>query len=248
MAFIKCTSFQPSLQHGDIQDKASLSSIEFHDRKRASLIMEVISHMCDGQYKPMQDYLRDQTNSIRSVNIVEEIMVFISEYSKKHLITSDTISLLDKCLQALIELCSGNYNNNKVIFKKQIISLINNYLSIDIIYIDQIEEKIRVYDDVENTRVNMLKLKVTVVSLLEVMLERVNGRTEKLTKQVNDVLDIHALQYTMMEFFALKDDEYVKKEKVDDNAMRALYKTYSVILTLKGPHDGGKSLTSSYVK
>lgn len=268
-------SFQPTLRD------ESLSSIEFHDSKRASLIIKVIGRMCDGQYRPMQDYLRDQTDSIHSVNIVEEIVIFIQEFSKWHFITmsSDTISLLDKCFQALIELCSGNYYNSKLVLKKQIVSLINNYLLFDITYIqkedniiddEDVEEDSDDADEdsnedsdyvneengdvnesnddvndhveeVEKARVKVLKLKASVVSLLEVMLERVDDRTEQLAKQITDVLDIRALQYTMLDFFALKDDKHVKKSKADDNAIRALFKTYSVILTLKGTVDGSKS-------
>ena len=240
---VAISSFQPS-----VNDKESLKSIEFHETEHASLIIDVISHMCDGQYRPMQDYLRDQVDSIRSVNIVEEIVIFIYELSKKSLITSDIICLLHKCFQALIELCSGNYDNSKLIFKKQIIPLINSYLQIDISDIDigdidisNINRKLHSYS---KNRVDMLKLKAAIVSLLEVMLERVDSRTEKLTKQVKDVLNLHALQYTMLEFYALRDNESVKKEKEDDNSLRALFKTYSVILTLKGPEDGSKSLTS----
>ena len=237
---VAISSFQPS-----VNDNESLKSIEFHETEHASLIIDVISRMCDGQYRPMQDYLRDQVDSIRSVNIVEEIVIFIYEFSKKSLITSDIICLLHKCFQALIELCSGNYDNSKLIFKKQIIPLINSYLQIDIndinIDISKIDGKFHSY---HKNRVDMLKLKAAIVSLLEVMLERVDSRTEKLTKQVKDVLNLPALQYTMLEFYALRDNESVIKEKEDDNSLRALFKTYSVILTLKGPEDGSKSLTS----
>lgn len=210
------------LQHpdanGDINPNA-LRIVQFYDLSRITLINEVIGLMCDGQYKEMQNFLREQTQSIQSINMVQEITSFLYEFSKKRLITSDTLPLLNEVVQSLIELCSGNYKNSEVIFQKQIVSIINYFLQIDITKIES---------DVE-LRKKGLELKASAVELLEVMLENVSSKTKDLSRQITGGLDIHALHWSMVDFYILKDDEGLIQEKYDDNATRALFKTYSII-------------------
>ena len=212
--------------------------VDFHDRGPVALIIEVIGLMCDGQHKEMQNYLREQKERISDVNIVEEITSFLYEYSKRRVITSDILPLMAAVFQTLIELCSGNFDNSEVIFQKQILSIINFFLQIDItnIKLDKkeeqkysktgLEEMKKIYTDL---RIDALKLKAAVVELLEAMLERVCTGTEKFTHQITEGLDIQALHYSLVDFLILKDDEDLKKREEDDNALRALFKTYSVI-------------------
>lgn len=190
--------------------------------------------MCDGQHKEMQNYLREQKERIADFNIVEELTSFLYEYSKRRVITEDILPLLGAIFQTLIELCSGNFDNSEVIFHKQILSIINFFLQIDITSIaldkeyseDDLKEMKKKYTDL---RSDALKLKAAVVELLEAMIERVSMGTEKFTLQITEGLDIQALHYSLVDFFILKDDEELKKKEVDDNALRALFKTYSVI-------------------
>ncbi len=210
----------------DYIDKGDLSVAKFHDNSCVALIIEVIGLMCDGQHREMQNYLREQKSSITNVNIVEEITSFLYEYSKRRLLTVDILPLITEAFQALIELCSGNLENSEVIFQKQILSIINYYLQLDITNIKGSHEKKMEYIKL---RISALKLKATVVELLDAMLEKISGDTEKLTQQILEGLDIHALHYSMVDFLILKDDEDLIEQKADDNASRALFKTYSVI-------------------
>lgn len=196
--------------------------------------------MCDGQHKTVQEYLREQKSSITSINIVEEMTYFLYEYSRRRQLTSDTLPLIAASLEALIELCSGNVDNIKVIFEKQILSIINYYLQIDITNINAealMHTKLEDEDYVK-LRINALKLKAAVVGLLDVMLERVSAYMEKLVQQIAEGVDGRALQYTLVDFVILKDDKELKKMEFDDNAHRALFKTYSVInhLAASGPN------------
>ena len=199
--------------------------------------MTVIGLMCDGQHKQMQNYLREQKGSITNFSIIEEITSFLYEYTKRRLITSDILPLITEAFQALIELCSGNVENSEAILQQQILPIINYYLQIDITNInfnvDETEEKKCSQSDLKEKsvrlRCDVLKLKAAVVELLEVMLEKVSSETERLTFQIAEGLDVTALQYSMVDFLILKDDEDLKEKKSDDNAQRALFKTYSVI-------------------
>lgn len=203
--------------------------------------------MCDGQRRDMQNYLREQKNSLHNINIVEEITSFLYEFSKRRLITSDILPLLIEAFQTLIELCSGNYDSSIVIFNEQIVSMINYYLQIDItnIKINHGEQSDDLKKEYIELRIKALKLKASIVNLLEVMLEKVSGATEKLTLQIAEGLDIHALHFTLWDFYMLKDDKDLKDKEADDNASRAMFKTYSVINHLIDSETGyefGKSI------
>ncbi len=226
--------------------------LQFYDLSRITLITKVIGLMCDGQYKEMQNFLREQSESIQSINMVEEISSFLYEFSKKRLITSDTLPLLIEILQSLIELCSGNYKNNETIFNIQIISTINFILQIDITRIKN-QSRFRChttvitnYSDLDTIggngrdekraeidyvvlREKALHLKSSAVELLGVMLEEVSTQTKSLSVQIAGALDIHALHWSMVDFFELKVDKDLIKEKSADDASRALFKAYSII-------------------
>ena len=86
--------------------------------------------MCDGQYRPMQNYLREQRNNIHNINIVGAVALFIQYFYNN--IDAETMELVHLILQTLIEMCVGNYPNQAVIFNRQIIDVINRILQIDI--------------------------------------------------------------------------------------------------------------------
>ena len=240
---------QPSNANADNIDKESLEVVEFHDHRRVALIVKVIGLMCDGQHREMQNYLREQKESLGSFNIVEEITTFVYEYSKRRVITSDVLPLITEAFQTLIELCSGNAENSEVIFQKQILSTINFILQLDITEIKPPDDKPVTTDmkkEYIKVRINALKLKAAVVELLEAMLERVTSDTEKLTRQIAEGLDNRALQYSMIDFLVLKDDKDLKDKEADDNAQRALFKTYSVINHLISSEGSEKSKFSKF--
>ena len=58
--------------------------------------------MCDGQYRPMQNYLREQPDNIKTINLVSEICVFLQSFYVE--VTKDNIVLINQVIQTLIEL------------------------------------------------------------------------------------------------------------------------------------------------
>jgi len=118
-----------------------------------------------------------------------------------------------------------------VVFKKQIISLINYYLQIDITGVTDLDFKdafIKKKDYID-LLTNTLQLKAVAVELLDAMLEKVSDDTERLTHLIAEGLDIPALQHSMADFHVLSKNADLKDAKADDNALRALFKAYSII-------------------
>ena len=55
--------------------------------------------MCDNQNRQMQNYLREQPDNIKTINLVSEICIFLHVDA-----TKDNISLINQAIQTLIEI------------------------------------------------------------------------------------------------------------------------------------------------
>ena len=232
--------------------------------------MEVLGLMCDGQYREMQNYLREQKESINSVNMVGEVAVFLQQIFQSRDINPETVDVLHQLLQTLIEMSVGNYTNQEVIFNKQIMSIINHILQLDITNVTKnSDDQPRVSEVTDHTptgvsnpdalvlhhanlklyqprikpfantkealelRKKALDLKGSAVELLEAMLEETNLKTKRLALQVAGGLDVGAVQGSMIDFDHLVEDDELKKEEYDDNAERALYRSYHILKRLE---------------
>ena len=102
----------------------------FSESSRVKLALQVLGLMCDGQYWVMQNYLREQRDNIHTVNLVGEVASFLQHFY--HDINEETVELVHLILQTLIEMCVGNYSNQKVIFNRQILEALNSIFQIDI--------------------------------------------------------------------------------------------------------------------
>ena len=262
----RCCTF---IQRSDVSEeigKHAASILQFQDLKHIELAMEVLGLMCDGQYREMQNYLREQKESINSVNMVGEVAVFLQQIFQSRDINPETVDVLHQLLQTLIEMSVGNYTNQEVIFNKQIMSIINHILQLDITNITKnSDEQLRVSEVMDHAptgesnpdavaklklyqprikafantkealelRKKALDLKGSAVELLEAMLEETNVKTKRLALQVAGGLDVGAVQGSMIDFDCLFQDDELKKEEYDDNAERALYRSYHIFKRLK---------------
>ena len=94
------------------------------------LALKVMGLMCDGQYRLMQNYLREQRDNIHTIDLVGGVASFLQHFY--HDINEETVELVHLILQTLIEMCVGNYSNQKVIFNHQILEALNSIFQIDI--------------------------------------------------------------------------------------------------------------------
>ena len=111
-------------------NEAVLELLIFNDSSHVKLALQVLGLMCDGQYRVMQNYLREQRDNIRTINLVGEAALFIQHFYQN--INEETVEIVHLILQTLIEMCVGNYSNQKVIFNHQILEALNSIFQIDI--------------------------------------------------------------------------------------------------------------------
>ena len=203
--------------------------------------MLVLGLMCDGQYRQMQNYLRDQEHMIHNINMVEEVTDFLQYFY--HDLNIEIIDLVHLMLQTLIEMCVGNTHNLVIISNKQIITIINRILLINISDYDEeipSESAVRAEDTTCSSpapsqitmKTKSIDLKGSAVELLEAMLEETSYQTKDLMQLIAGVLDVSALHDTLGDFYKLKDDPDVKRERFDDDAQRGLFRTYHILVHL----------------
>ena len=193
--------------------------------------------MCDGQYKVMQNFLREQTDDNNNVDMVAEMATFLYEFSKNRLLNIETLEVFNQLLQALKEFCVGNNENRRVIFEANIMSVLNYVLQIDITNIkDEAQEAVTISTQQESAqkyadlRKKALELKSSAVELLDVLLEEISIKPSNLSQQIAEGLDIPALHWSMLDFYALKDDPDLQHMEFDDNAYRALFVCHRIIM------------------
>lgn len=116
--------------------------LSFKDPHHVKLALQVLGLMCDGQYRLMQNYLREQRDNIVTINVVGEVALFLQHFYTE--LNADTMDLVHLILQTLIEMCVGNYPNQVVLHNRQIVEALNHILAIDIA--DPHRSKYRIID------------------------------------------------------------------------------------------------------
>lgn len=266
-------SFVDVIQHSELSEEIgahAASVVQFQDLKHIELALKVLGLMCDGQYLEMQNYLREQRQSINSINMVGEVTTFLQQIFQGQHINPETLDVVNQLLQTLIEMSVGNYANQEVIFERQIMSVINHILQLDITSItseyskwlqisaaEDAAEDAAESTDLEHEKLSLelqtlepkmkalhkkgalevrkkaLDLKASAVELLEAMLEETSTKTNSLALLMMGALDISAVHGCLVDFDKLfQDDKELKKEECDDNAERALYRSYHILMRL----------------
>ena len=85
-----------------MDDGNKASSLKFKDTSYVELALRVLGLMCDGQYRLMQNYLREQPDNIKTINLVSETCTFLSAFYVE--VTKDNIVLITSILKTLTEM------------------------------------------------------------------------------------------------------------------------------------------------
>lgn len=79
----------------------------FAPSRYIKLVLRVLAYICDGQYEPLQNYLREQPDNIKSVNLISEVTRFLSlTYTS---INRQSISLVTQIFETLVEFTSVSF-------------------------------------------------------------------------------------------------------------------------------------------
>ena len=215
--------------------------------------------MCDGQFRLMQNYLREQRDNIVTINLVGEVALFAQVHVSvtempdmpsalllQHFyndINQETMELVHLILQTLIEMCVGNFPNQEVIYNRLIVDVVNTILQLSIgdyhkSGFDYIKD-VSVFPDQPgglqsiSAASQLVLLKGSTVELIEAMLEETNSRSRHLAKEIAGSLDLAAVYDTVGDFYELMNDPLVKEATYDDEAECGLFRAFHLIVHLK---------------
>ncbi|XP_065894275.1 inositol 1,4,5-trisphosphate-gated calcium channel ITPR1-like isoform X2 [Dysidea avara] len=191
-----------------------LESLKFRDTYYVKITLRFLGYLCDGQNRTMQNYLREQHDNTKRINLVSETCVFLQSFYVE--VTEENIDLITEVLLTITEMCMGNYDNLLVIYNHQIIDIINRIIQTTVFYSCKLSK--------------ILKLKTAAIEVIEMMLEEIHPKSQDLAISVYKAVDTEALHSTLAYCNHLRQDEEMRKSKLDDDAERAAFTTYHILV------------------
>ena len=98
----------------------------FADPGHIELVLRILQLMCEGQNVVLQDYLRDQPDNIKSVDIPAQTVSFLEVLYVS--VDHTNVSLVSQVFQTLNEFASGNRANQMAIFDAGVLDAVNAVL------------------------------------------------------------------------------------------------------------------------
>lgn len=97
------------------------------------MILKLIQRFAEGHFTDLQLYMREQTNSMRSYNLLEGTVTLLSIYiSKKEKRRKEYFDVIMQCFDTITELIQGPcYENQKSIMQGRLMETVGQVLSID---------------------------------------------------------------------------------------------------------------------
>ncbi|XP_053402419.1 inositol 1,4,5-trisphosphate receptor type 1-like isoform X7 [Mercenaria mercenaria] len=179
-------------------DESVADMLEYKDDGCIELVLKVLARICDGQHVGLQNYLREQPDNVKSLNIIGETAQFLNVvYSS---INRRTVDLVIQLFSTLNEFCSGNQENREVIYNKKAIDYINFIL--------------RAGEIADCSPEKVLDLRESISSLILSLIEENGPSASQVAKEVKDTLDKEALYRCMAQCYEMHQSEKPKLEDI----------------------------------
>lgn len=98
----------------------------FQDLADVRVVLKTLQSLCDLEFLPAQNLIREQPNNVKSVNLVAEACNFLALLYTN--IDPGFIDIVSELLETLIEFVQGNQENQAVVFDAKIIDYLNHML------------------------------------------------------------------------------------------------------------------------
>jgi inositol 1,4,5-triphosphate receptor type 1 len=206
-------------------DKAG-QELEITDQGNIELVLRMLQYMCEGYNMECKAYLREQTDNIRSIDLVSETVEFLRTTIEE--IAEDNIELISQTVETLVEVCQGSAENQEVIFMAHVVDHVNYLL--------------RLPSFGDCTDLSVAILKQSCAKLLLTLMENNDDRTKDMAKQLAETLSIRDVNRAMEYYFMVHEEEEDERWKNDlgadddeDDLVAALdvsYSFYEVMLRL----------------
>uniref|UniRef100_A0A1X7V711 Ion transport domain-containing protein n=1 Tax=Amphimedon queenslandica TaxID=400682 RepID=A0A1X7V711_AMPQE len=180
---------------------------EFIDH-RITMALNVLSWLCDGQQKDMQDILRDD-KTFSGSNIVSQVAFLLHGITEN--LNESNINVVQGAVQALIEMCAGNYSNQVIAFKGQVILSVETILQ----------------EDFSSATASKLlhQLKSSCIELFEVMLEETDENSPQLAQWIMNHWNIATFLGAMFDLWQAYSEPFniSTREQLRNSVFRAYH-------------------------
>ncbi|XP_065834186.1 inositol 1,4,5-trisphosphate receptor type 3-like isoform X2 [Oscarella lobularis] len=177
----------------EVKGEPSPDHLRFRDDGYIEIVLRIMGYMCDGHHRVLQDYLREQPDNIKSLNLVSEVCTYLHLFYNA--IDEDNIPLVIQLFNTLVEFASGNQDNQATLFDHQIIDMINDVMRMEMTRFADSDHVDDAYD-----------LKQSAMDLLSAMVERNDDKTKRLAKEILETIHIDALYESMTTFQTVAEE------------------------------------------
>ncbi|XP_076454279.1 inositol 1,4,5-trisphosphate-gated calcium channel ITPR3-like isoform X3 [Babylonia areolata] len=135
---VAATQDSPEIKLDDLDEEEMLEltdaavgmsdDLDFKDDGYIELVLRVLGLMCDNQHRGLQDYLREQPDNIKSVNLVAETTRFLNILYGN--VNDKTAPLIIQLFDTLVEFASGNFHNQAIVFDNKVCEYVNHMLRV----------------------------------------------------------------------------------------------------------------------
>eukprot|EP00759_Apiculatamorpha_spiralis_P055449 PhF_6_TR7816/c0_g1_i1/m.11241 len=190
-------------------------------------IFRLLQLMCEGHNLDMQNYIRNQQDNLHSVNVLKDIMSFVSEIVKGEVVDS-MLPVLNQTFEVLTELCQGPCEGNQgVLAHMKICACIDLVLNSPQFGIQDYESAVT--QDADDSReAGMLDLKASAVSTLLSLLEGCNKVHVPLIMLRQ--LQVKKLDVILKEFQTLVEKGVVAMETKGEEEEDALELVFNIMI------------------
>ncbi|XP_019850747.1 PREDICTED: inositol 1,4,5-trisphosphate receptor type 3-like isoform X1 [Amphimedon queenslandica] len=181
---------------------------------RVAIVLDVIASLCDGQQKDIQDAMRDEQIFDESsiINQVSFVLLYIIN-SVNFEKNEDAIVVAQSATHALIEMCAGNYKNQIVVFKAQVVISINGILGKDSSAVNEVNWK-------------LYELQCSSMELLEILLEEIDENSLSLASCIAKHFEISTLLQRMFNFW---ESALIRSRLSNEQFNKDLCRGYSIL-------------------
>eukprot|EP00053_Salpingoeca_punica_P017480 m.168492 g.168492 ORF g.168492 m.168492 type:complete len:2590 (+) comp17217_c0_seq4:243-8012(+) len=193
------------------------------DESNIELVLRVLQLLCEGHNSQMQNYLREQPDNMRSIDLVSMTVELLRTLVTD--ITDDNIELVIQTMETLVEFAQGCQGNQCVIFDAQAVDSMNTILR---------QPKFPGANDEK-----VAHLKLACGNLLGAMLEDSDEKTVEIANELSETLDINSVLRNMQHYFVVNKVGAHHEWKVDSDKddeptepMEVAYSFYNVLRRL----------------
>ncbi|XP_070173522.1 inositol 1,4,5-trisphosphate-gated calcium channel ITPR3-like [Littorina saxatilis] len=196
----------------------TVNDLEFKDDGYIELVLRIMALMCDNQHEGLQNYLREQPDNIKSVNLVAETCFFLDIlYSN---VNAKSIPLVIQLFDTLVEFTSGNFRNQDVVFENKLCDYISHLLRVEHFKGCSKEE--------------VYSLKRSIIILIRCLSEEnrpgvLEEDTQTIPEMVLEAIDSEVLKETMVKAYKDQKKIHPKKEQLQGLVMEVGFAYYHAL-------------------